>query len=43
MSEVDNQLVRVTVNKIKDLYKELAEELQFVTERNIHYYNQKYS
>ena len=43
MPEVDNQLARVTVDKIRDLYKELAEELQFIIERNAYYYNQKYS
>ena len=41
--EVDNQLARVTVDKIRDLHKELAEELQFVAERNAHYYNQRRS
>ena len=41
--EVDNQLARVTVDKIRDLHKELAEELQFVAERNAHYYNQRCS
>ena len=43
MSEINNQLVKVTVDKIRDLYKKLAEKLQFVTERNIYYYNQKYN
>jgi len=43
MSEIDNQLARIIIDKIKDLYKKLAEELQFVAERNIYYYNQKYS
>jgi len=33
MPKVDNQLAKVTVNKIRDLHKELAEKLQFVAEK----------
>ena len=43
MPKVNNQLTRVTVDKIRDLYKKLAEKLQFVAEKNTYYYNQKYS
>jgi len=43
MTDVDNQLARVQVDKIKNLHQQLAEELQFVTERNAHYYNKRRS
>jgi len=36
-------LARVIVNKIKNLYKKLAEKLQFIAEKNTYYYNQRYS
>jgi len=39
MSKVDNQLARITVDKIRDLYKKLAKKLQFITKRNTYYYN----
>lgn len=35
----DNDAARIQVQKIQDLHKELAEELQFVAEKNAHYYN----
>jgi len=43
MPKVDNQLAKVTVNKIRDLHKELAEKLQFVAEKNTYYYNQRHN
>lgn len=43
MLEIDNQLARIIVNKIRNLYKKLAEKLQFVTEKNTYYYNQRYN
>jgi transposase InsO family protein len=43
VTDVDNQSARIQVAHIKKLHKELAAELQFVAERNAHYYNKKRS
>lgn len=39
LTDSDNDAARIQVDQIKDLHKELSEELQFVAERNAHYYN----
>jgi len=41
--DADNQLARIQVSRIKELHSQLASDLQFVAERNAHYYNKKHS
>ena len=43
ISNINNELARVTVDKIKDLYYMLFKEFKFVIERNAYYYNKRYS
>ena len=43
ISNINNKLAWVIVNKIKNLYYMLFKEFKFVVERNIYYYNKRYS
>ena len=42
-TNIDNQLARTQADEIKELHKELAEELRFVAEKSALYYNAKRS
>ena len=43
ITDIDNDSARIQVTHIKELHKELADELRFVAERNAHYYNARRS
>ena len=43
ITDVDNQLARIHVSKLKELHSQLAEDLRFFSERNAHYYDKRHS
>ena len=43
VTDVESDLARVQVTKIKELHSQLSSDLQFIAERNAYYYNKKYS
>jgi len=43
ISNINNKLVQVIIDKIKDLYHMLFKELKFIAKRNAYYYNKRYS
>ena len=43
ISNINNKFTWIIVDKIKDLYYILSKELKFIAERNVYYYNKRYS